>query len=263
MDLSKYVTVKVLSRPCSVGPFPARNAARPTGVPRPRFRYRSTENFVFVSPRPRLFPGPILVAPSYSSPGTKHPLPWRGKNPPEWHRLRRRRRSRRRRKVVCDCYHVRGWRPAAAASNTARKTNPGGDTSDGDPSQWQPWIPARSSIGRPPGRDAGEVFSPQQRSPLVHVFSQVSHPYSRFSSSLPCVLGFCFICLNLHVGVLDSQDTFVHFPESWFNCCALFLLLLESECFITRLTSVVHCFCFLTVPVSPLFLKKTVDWYNQ
>jgi hypothetical protein len=44
-------------RPCSVSHTPAGNAARPTEVPRPGFRYRSTRKLAFVS-RHEIFPRP-------------------------------------------------------------------------------------------------------------------------------------------------------------------------------------------------------------
>jgi hypothetical protein len=113
MDLSKYVTVKVLSRPCSVGPFPARNAARPTGVPRldldtgpPKTLYSFhpglgcfPAQYWLLPPTPALEQnilslGVEKILPSDTDCGGGGAVVGGG--------------GRRRRKVVCDCYHVRG-----------------------------------------------------------------------------------------------------------------------------------------------------------
>jgi hypothetical protein len=68
-------------RLCSVSPTLDGNAAQPTGVPPPGFKYRPSKKLSFVSPPASFVPRPKPLPSPHIRSGTKHRGPRGGKNP--------------------------------------------------------------------------------------------------------------------------------------------------------------------------------------
>jgi hypothetical protein len=140
-------------RPCSVIPFPAGNAAQPTGDTRPGKNYTPKEFLCSVKPpeKPNTSPNPPLpLTLALWTPGTTHRARALGKNPGDDARARGRRHTRRR---------AGGDGGGGGPGEEAK------DGLDGDPSQRRPsrrhLLGSGSGVQVVGGGDAGTTFSTQ------------------------------------------------------------------------------------------------------